>query len=404
MLLTLVVGLILLLVRLSRSYLKRMGLPALVGFILLGVILQTSNLQWHWIKTEYVDVFEFLAKLGLVALLFRIGLESNIKMLFKRLKSASLIWIGNILVSFAAGFATAYYLIALELIPSLFIGSALVATSVGISVGVWREAERLKSRLGEILTDVAELDDITGIIIIAVLFSIVPLLRQGSASSELFSRILQETGWVLIKIILFGAACVLFSRYLEKYLVRFFKNLQQESEPIIVIAGLGIFLASLAGLMGFSLAIGAFFAGAAFSRDPEHIKIDAAFSPLYSFLSPFFFIGIGLKVNLGTLTAAISLGLIFTVVAVLGKLIGTSAMALFSEGWKGSTLLGVSMVPRAEIALIIMQKGFALGAWAVSSKLFSAMVFVSAVTCILTPLVVRAMLNKWPQAETGRVS
>jgi len=400
-LLTFVVGLILLAVRLFGSYLKRLGLPALVAFILIGVILRASHYQWHWITSECEDVFEFLAKLGLVALLFRIGLESNIKMLFERLKSASFIWIGNIVISFLAGYWTAYYLLDLNLVPSLFIGSAMVATSVGISVGIWKEAEQLKSRRGEILTDVAELDDITGIIVIAVLFSIVPFLKQGSFSGALFSEVLRETGLVLLKLVLFGAICVLFSIYLEQRVVSYFKNLQKKSEPIIVIAGLGIVLASLAGLLGFSLAIGAFFAGAAFSRDPEHVKIDAAFSPLYSFLSPFFFIGIGLKVALASLSGAIIVGLILTVAAIFGKIIGTCTPAVFGEGWKGASLLGVSMIPRAEIALIIMQKGLALGAWAVSSKLFSAMVFVSAATCILTPFAVRAMLHKWPQAQTG---
>lgn len=404
MILTLVIGLVLLAVRLFGSYLRRIGLPAMVAFILLGIILRASDSHFEWMTTAGEDVFEFLAKLGLVMLLFRIGLESDIKMLFKRLRSASLIWLGNILISFAIGYATAYYLLGFDLIPSLFTGSALLATSVGVSIGIWKEAGQLKSRLGEILTDVAELDDITGIIVIAVLFSIVPLLREQTSSGTLLMQVLQESGMILLKLILFGGICLLFSIYLEERLVRFFKNLQEESEPIIVIAGFGIVLASLAGLMGFSLAIGAFFAGAAFARDPEHVKIDASFSSLYSFLSPFFFIGIGLKVSLISASAAIGVGAVLTVAAVIGKIVGTSTIAIFSEGLGGSAILGISMIPRAEIALIIMQKGLALGSWAVSSKLFSAMVFVSAVTCIMTPLVVRTMLNRWPQARTGKAN
>lgn len=399
-----VIGIILLAVRLSGSYLSRIGLPAIVAFILLGIILRASDSHFEWMTTSGKDVFEFLAKLGLVMLLFRIGLESDIKMLFKRLRSASLIWLGNILISFLFGYVTAYYLLGLDLISGLFTGSALVATSVGVSIAIWKEAGQLKSRLGEILTDVAELDDITGIIVIAVLFSIVPLMREHTSSGALLMQIFQETGMILLKLILFGGICILFSLYLEERLVRFFKNLQEESEPIIVIAGFGIVLASLAGLMGFSLAIGAFFAGAAFARDPEHVKIDASFSSLYSFLSPFFFIGIGLKVSLSSATAAIGIGAILTVAAVIGKILGTSGIAVFSEGLSGSAILGVSMIPRAEIALIVMQKGLALGSWAVSPKLFSAMVFVSAVTCIVTPLAVRVMLNRWPQVRTGEAN
>ncbi|EDX75866.1 ATP synthase ab C terminal domain protein [Coleofasciculus chthonoplastes PCC 7420] len=122
---------------------------------------------------------------------------------------------------------------------------------------------------------------------------------------------------------------------------------------------------------------------------------------LYELFTPFFFIGIGLKINPSALTAALGMGGILLVAAVLGKLIGAGGPTLLTTGWTGAALIGVSMVPRAEITMIVMGKGLSLGEWAVSNQVFAAMVVVSAVTSILAPIILRSLLNKLPEIPTG---
>ena len=153
-------------------------------------------------------------------------------------------------------------------------------------------------------------------------------------------------------------------------------------------------LPAAAGALGFSLAIGAFFGGLAFSRDPEAVKLDAYFDPLYDFFTPFFFIGIGMRVDPSSLGAALPLGLFLFLVAVGGKLLGAGGGSLIALRPRGAALLGLSMVPRAEIAMVIAQYGMLLGSWAVSEKLFSAMVIVSLLTCLVAPIGIRAQLRR----------
>ncbi len=394
-LLIFILGAIIIFVILIRSGFKRLGVPSIIGFMILGFVIKFLHTRTGCLAGNGEQIFEFLAKLGIITLLFRIGLESNVPGLLHQLRRASLIWVGGVLLSGGLGFAVCYYLVNLQLVPSLFVAIALTATSVGIPVGVWREANALKTERGELLIDVAELDDISGIVLMALLFSVVPVLRHETGNSALGLVLLKAMSLLLLKLFAFGAMCALFSIYIERHITDFFKDMTSSPDPVIVIAGIGILIAAVAGLLGFSVAIGAFFAGLVFSRDPRSVKIDTSFETLYDFFSPFFFIGVGLSIEPGSLSATLGLGLLLLVVAVFGKLFGHGLMAWLAGGWTGGVLVGVSMVPRAEITMIIIKHGKNLGNWAVPPKLFTAMVLVSAFTCILSPLVIRRLLAKW---------
>lgn len=394
-LLILVIGASIILTMLIRSGFRRVGIPSIIGFIFLGFLIRIMDSQFGCLSSRGHEIFEFLATIGVITLLFRIGLESNVSGLIHQLQRASLIWIGGVLLSAALGFLTCFYLFKLEIISSLFVAIALTATSVGIPVGVWQEAKALKSEKGELLIDVAELDDVSGIVLMALLFSIVPVLRQESMNAQIVPVLVRSMGLILSKLFIFGLLCMLFSIYVEPHVTRFFRDIESSPDPMIIIVGIGIIIASIAGILGFSVAIGAFFAGLVFSRDPKAVKIDTSFESLYEFFSPFFFIGIGLNIDPGSLTSSVNFGIMLLVIAVVGKLIGHGVPAWLTGGWISFWLIGVSMIPRAEIAMIIMKHGRNLGDWAVSSEVFTAMVFVSVLTCIVAPILIRKILTKW---------
>jgi Kef-type K+ transport system membrane component KefB len=249
-----------------------------------------------------------------------------------------------------------------------------------------------------LLLDIAELDDISSIILMALLFAVVPVLHAGARTS-LFPLVLEEAGVLFLKLALFGGFCVFFSLYIEERLTSFFRNIEAVPASMLMVAGTGFIIAALAGILGFSVAIGAFFAGLVFSRDPTSVKIDASFAALYDLFSPFFFIGIGLNLQLGALSSSLGLGIILVAAAVVGKFVGTAGPALLGMGLSGATLLGISMIPRAEIAMVVMQRGLHLGEWAVPPEVFAGMVLVSAVTCIFGPLFVRRLLQRWPRGK-----
>ncbi|MBD3348282.1 MAG: cation:proton antiporter, partial [Candidatus Eisenbacteria bacterium] len=162
---------------LARNAFRRAGLPALVAFIGMGVALRLAGDHWEFLGGDVLNIVEFLSRLGVVSLLFRVGLESDLPGLLRNLRRAGIIWAGNVVLSGTAGYVAARYLLGFELIPSLFAATALTATSVGIAVKLWRDAGMLETDAGETMLDVAELDDISGIVLMALLFGLIPVLR-----------------------------------------------------------------------------------------------------------------------------------------------------------------------------------------------------------------------------------
>ena len=253
----------------------------------------------------------------------------------------------------------------------------------------------------EELLDVAEMDDISGIMLMALLVSLAPDLVAGFTLSVLKAGA-ETLVFLLGKLMGFAAFCIVFSLYIEPRIKGYFQALKRPVEPMLLITGFGVIIAALAGLLGFSFALGAFFAGLAFSRDPEAVKLDSSFEAIYDLFTPFFFIGIGLQIVPASLPSALGPGALLLAAAVVGKVLGTGIPSLLYMGWRESTLLSVSMVPRAEIALVILLKGRELGDWAVPDTAFGAMVLITLFSSLLSPLALRDLLRRWPQAAQSK--
>jgi Kef-type K+ transport system membrane component KefB len=291
--------------------------------------------------------------------------------------------------------------LGLGLIPSAFVAVALSATSIGLSVTIWREAGRLDTPLGALLVDVAELDDLSAVLLTSMLIIAAPMVHAGeAAASEIAVGFAAMAG----KILVFGLGCWMFSRYLEKPLTRAFIHDEDDraSTGVLFLVGTGVAVSALAGVLGFSIAIGALFAGLMFSRDPEAVRTEHSFEPIYALFTPFFFLDIGFAVDVDALVGAIPLGLALLVPAVLGKLVGVGIVLAPREGWRVATLMGVSMVPRAEIALVVARLGNRLGEWAVPDQLYGALVLVCTITAIAAPVVLQRMFRAWPDPLATR--
>ncbi len=403
LLIVLLVGATIVLTILIKACLERVGIPALIGYLLLGFLLKLSDVQGLLVSETVQSVYRVLAELGIICLLFRVGLESNLAGLVRQLPRASVLLVGNLVFSGSLSFITAYFFLQLPPIPSLFISIALTATSVGISVSVWQEAKALNSDNGELLLDLAEMDDLAAIALMSLLLSMLPVLK-GEVEANFLPVLAETIVPFVLKVILYSTFCLVFFRYLEQPMTRFFEKIEPDPDPMLTVVGIGFIIAALAGFLGFSVAVGAFFAGLVFSHDPDAVRIDTSFSTLYELFVPFFFLNIGLQIEPQVLVSSLGLGMVLLVVAVLGKIIGTGFPAWLTVGWSSAALLSISMIPRAEIVMVIMQHGQQLGDWAVSSEVFAAMTMVSIATCILSPLMLRPMLRRYYPAEIPKVS
>jgi len=384
---------------LLQAALRRTAVPSVVVHLTLGFVVAVAEWRWGLIGESGHAAVDFLGSVGIVFLLFRVGLESNAAKLFENLRSASYVWVADVAVSGLLGFVTARYALDLDLVPSLFVAVSMTVTSVGVSVAVWREENALDSKRGQLLLDVAELDDISGIVLMAVLFAVAPLLVDGE-TVDLGGDIVWTVAEVLMRLALFALAVALFARFAEGPITRLIARLEPAPDRLISVASLGLIVAAIASGLGFSFAIGAFFGGLAFSRDPEAVKLDAYFDPLYDFFTPFFFIAIGMQIEPDLLTVALPLGLALFVVASVGKVLGAGGASRLALPSRDAALLGISMIPRAEIAMVIMQYGMLLGSWAVSKQVFSAMVLVSLLTCFMSPIAIRMQLRDGGRPST----
>jgi Kef-type K+ transport system membrane component KefB len=394
MIVVLLVGSAVLLSALMRSALGRLGLPAIPGFILLGLGIRALDTWFPCLPEQGHKTIEFLAEVGVFALLFHIGVESNLKQLLSQLGRASLIGFFSIVASGVLGFVATLWLLGQNTPTSLFVGAAMVATSVGVAAGVWEDAGAIQTDEGQLLLDIAEFDDVAGVVIMALLFAVGPVLDGGSDQTLL--PVLSRTAIVFAaKLLVFGATCVVFAHYIEKPLMDFFRKFEKAPEETLTVVAIGLIIAAVAGLLGFSIAVGAFFAGLIFSRDPQSLKSRTAFNAIYDFFAPFFFIGIGVRMHVESLGPALAPAVVLITVAFAGKFLGAVMPALSMGGTRPAVLLGLSMIPRAEVAMIISQRAVSAERAAMPEAIYSALVITSLTSCLLPPVVLKRLIGRW---------
>jgi len=385
---------------LAKSACRRIAVPALAGYLILGAGVAALNARWQFIDGQGVATIDFLGQLGLIALLVRVGLDSDLKVLLAQLRKASPIWIVSIIVSAALGFVATRYLLGYGVLPSVVVAVAMTATSVGVPSAVWEKERAIETETGQLFVDVAELDDISGIMLMALLFSVLPALKHsGDAGQTLdlsqlpLADILRTLGLLVVKLGALAAGCFFFARFLERPLINALTRAEGRTDALISNLGVGACIAAIAAGLGFSVAVGGFFAGLAFSRRRKDLR-GAAFDTIYDILVPFFFIAVGLSLEPSSaFTAVWATGVLFAAAAI-GKYIGTVGPALPMLGFGGASLLGLSMMPRAEITMIIAGRGLEHGESVMPQKLHDALIVAALLTCLTAPIGIRLLIRR----------
>jgi Kef-type K+ transport system membrane component KefB len=382
--------------KLFAEVFARLRMPSVLGEVTAGIVIGPSLLGF----IEPDATFHLLAEIGILLLLFEVGLETDVGRIIKVGVQSALVAVTGVIVPAVSGFAIAYSLFGLELIPSLFIGGTVVATSIGITVRVLADLKKQTTVISQIVLGAAVLDDIIGVVILAVLYD---YAVKGAVS-------IADT----IRIVVFISVFLVVAPVIAKLFVPTMAKLSESSRtkgmiPTLIISMI-LGLAVISHEVGAPEILGSFAAGVALARRfflplgsaIEHYsqsiakKIEDSMTPIIDLFVPVFFVMVGASINFRVIdvTSGVFWGFAgsLTAAAILAKM---ASGVWVRGGWNCKLSTGMAMVPRGEVGLIFAEVGKRNGIF--DDPVYAVVVFVVAVTTLLAPLALKPLMKDLPE-------
>ncbi len=385
------IAIVLIAAKIGGDLAVRVGQPSVLGELMIGVLLGNLSLLGFTglepIKTD--SAMATLAGLGVLLLLFEVGLESTVPQMLKVGIPSFIVATFGVAAPFFLG-----WLVGMWLLPDssvyvhAFLGAALCATSVGITARVLQDLKKSKSTEARIILGAAVIDDVLGLVVLAVVTGMIGSANSGTSISVLASA------WIFAKALLFLFCSLALGVWLSPKLFSVASKLQ--ARGVLLASGLSFcfFLSWLAGEVGLAPIVGAFAAGLIledanyldFKNKGEH-ALDELIHPIVSFLSPIFFVLMGMRTDLSSFAepGMIGLALALTCAAIIGKQV--CSLGVFGKGIDRLSV-GIGMIPRGEVGLIFANIGLGLsigGESLISKSTFSAIIVMVIVTTVITP-------------------
>jgi Kef-type K+ transport system membrane component KefB len=384
---------VLLTARIFAELATRLQAPSVIGELFAGVVLGPSLLGW----IAPSEAIRLMAGIGIILLLFEVGLETDVKRLVSTGVESIIVALAGFILPFVFGFGLAYAVFDLPLLVSLFIGGTLTATSIGITVRVLGDLRRQHSKEGQIVLGAAVLDDVMGVILLALLYE----FSIGGGIS------LANTGKVLVFVVAFFVLAPVAAKLMSLVIKRFDASSEIPGLIPTSIVSLVLFFAWLAHAIGAPELLGGFAAGLALSRRfflplgialraDEHFaeRIETQMKPIVQLFTPIFFVLVGLSLNLHEIDWGSSFIWIFSmslfIVALGGKLFGAM---LVKESWPTRLMIGTAMIPRGEVGLIFAELGRESDIF--TNEVYAGMVIVIALTTLLPPFVMKWFYRRY---------
>ncbi len=370
------------------EFFAKIGIPSVLGEVTAGVILGQSLLG----LIPLDQAIKVLAELGIILLLFEVGLEADLHMLIKTGAWAVLAAAVGAVLPFAGGFAVSYYFFDQDLMTSLFIGGALTATSIGITVRVLTDLGKHKDRFAQIVLGAAVLDDILGVVVLAALY-------EFSKTKEVH---LDATFNLVFHIALFFILAPILANIMARLISLMARVMASLDFIPPSIMALILFFAYLAHKVGSPEILGSFTAGlalsrrfvvpfASFLRTDEKLlhKIEEGIRPLVWTLAPIFFVSVGLALNLKAIDFSSAEFWMFAgtliLIAIVGKVL--CGFVVLGIPFREKLNIGFSMMPRGEVGLIFAEFGRSFKI--LDDVNYAVIVFVVAVTTFLAPILLK---------------
>jgi len=353
--------------------------------VVISILQQIAGLQPESISEVFAsqsEVISVLAELGVIILLFEIGLESDLRELQKVGAKAAIVAVVGVVAPFIGGTAGLMLIFGMPTIPAVFAGAALTATSIGITSKVLSELGQLKSTEGQIIVGAAVIDDVLGIIVLAVVAS---LAKTGEVDVlNLVYLIGSATAFLLGSIFL--------GKFFNKSFVAIAQKLQTRGNLVIPALIFAFLMAFLANAIHLEAILGAFAAGLVLDETDKRKELDQQIIPIADILVPIFFVSVGARVDLSVLnptSAANREGLIIAafliVVAIIGKVM--TGWSIFGQEKVNRLAIGIGMVPRGEVGLVFAGIGAASGI--LDKPLQAAIIIMVILTTFIAPPLLR---------------
>ena len=355
---------------------ERLRLPSVLGEILAGAALGPFALGW----INPSDTIHSVAEIGAIFVLFSAGLETSSQDLIRVGRKALLVAVAGIVAPFVLGFAYMKWRGDASS-EAVFVGAAMVATSVGITARVLGDLHVMATRTARIIMGAAVFDDILGMVLLAIVAG----LASGGGLE-----------WLHLSVLVVEAtAFALFMIFVAPRIVRRIQpgmdRLSTQHAPLIIALGLCLALSWLSAKIGMAAIIGAFFAGLMFADYAPRWDLRSRVGGITEFLAPFFFFTIGARLDVHLFTGNILwTAIVISLLAIVSKVVGCG-LPLWRDGWMSALQVGVGMMPRGEVALIVALVG--LQSQIVLPSTYAIVVFMTAVTMILAPPLLRYLFR-----------
>jgi Kef-type K+ transport system membrane component KefB len=333
------------------------------------------------------EVISLLSEIGVVILLFEIGLESDLKELLRVGPQAAIVATVGVIAPFVSGTLGLMFLFGVPTVPAIFAGAALTATSIGITAKVLAELQYLNRPEGQIIIGAAVLDDVLGIIILAVVAS---LAKTGEVE-------LTNVLYLILSAVAFLVGAVLLGRWLNPYFVKLVDELKTRGQLLIPALIFAFVLSYIATAIKLEAILGAFTAGLVLAETQKCRELKDQVVPIADMLVPIFFVVVSAKTDISVLNPAVPEnreGLIMAsfliVVAILGKVV--SGFTVFGQPQINRLAIGVGMIPRGEVGLVFAGIGSATGV--LTGALDAAIIVMVILTTFLAPPLLQVVFQK----------
>ena len=386
-------ALILIGARLGGALFERFGQSPVLGELLAGIVIGNLGLAgYHGLDTlRDQPGIDLLAQIGVLFLLFRVGVETDIAKMIAVGGSSFLVAVLGVIAPMVLGFfCSRWFFPAHDALTHWFVGATLCATSVGITARVLADLGRTASTEGRIILGAAVIDDVLGLIVLAVVAGVIEAADRGAAFDP------RTVVWIVAKATLFLGLGVGIGRWVSRRTFALASRLRGEGVLLSVALAFCFVLAWVAGRVGLAPIVGAFAAGLILdevhyrdllARDEKRRSLPELLEPISSFLVPVFFVLMGMRVDLGVFGApgVLAFAAVLTLAAVIGK--QACSLGVLERG-ADRLAVGLGMIPRGEVGLIFAGIGSTLmlgGARVIDDEVFSAVVIMVALTTLVTP-------------------